>query len=189
MATVHEAVIRGNFAEVQRLVRADCSRHRQKYTPCYYRPVRSCPESTLKFLDGATAWNIACFLGMEQIAVWLLSQGRIGVYLHIKDKNRRDALSRACEQGHVRIVALLLMKGSNVGWPEGSMGWTPLMYACYHNHLQIIRFLLQRHPQVNLADAHGQTALHICCQHSYVIEAIQLSIEKGADPLMERNDG
>eukprot|EP00128_Syssomonas_multiformis_P000642 Colp12_sorted_trinity150504_noHs@18817 len=59
--------------------------------------------------------------------------------------------------------------------------WTPLMYACWYNHLPCARVLIFYGSDVSLTNTNKCTALHFAagCGH---VDIVRLLIESGADP-------
>jgi Ca2+-binding EF-hand superfamily protein len=73
---------------------------------------------------------------------------------------------------------------------EHGDGWTPLQYACYQGHTDIVVEILSRKNEkkaflanVNLTNDLGFTALFYAAQRQHV-EICRLLIEKGADPTL-----
>ncbi|XP_032776114.1 tonsoku-like protein [Strigops habroptila] len=92
----------------------------------------------------------------------------------------RDPLHRACIEGDLRRVRLLLQQGHPVN-PRDYCGWTPLHEACNHGHLEIVRERWRRggagRPGGPGCD--GVTPLHdaLSCGH---FEVAQLLLQHGA---------
>uniref|UniRef100_A0A672TI44 Uncharacterized protein n=1 Tax=Strigops habroptila TaxID=2489341 RepID=A0A672TI44_STRHB len=100
--------------------------------------------------------------------------------------NRRNErgetpLHRACIEGDLRRVRLLLQQGHPVN-PRDYCGWTPLHEACNHGHLEIVRELLARgaaRDDPGGPGCDGVTPLHdaLSCGH---FEVAQLLLQHGA---------
>ena len=81
-----------------------------------------------------------------------------------KDKNGRTPLHWACQEGHIKIIHLLIEFGAqvNVSCKEG---FTPLVMAAGEGHYKIVQELLKAGADVN-ARVHSNsdgTALHLAC--------------------------
>ncbi|KAI3386322.1 hypothetical protein SNEBB_004318 [Seison nebaliae] len=65
---------------------------------------------------------------------------------------------------------------------------TPLMYACYHGHLNVCRVLIENHCNLNERSRNGWTSLHwAACKNSN--EIISLLVQFGADKLLRDYSG
>lgn len=58
--------------------------------------------------------------------------------------------------------------------------WTLLMYAVFHNKVEIAKFLLSKKADVNAVNAVGHSALFLACAHNHEEMALLL-LENGAD--------
>ena len=65
---------------------------------------------------------------------------------------------------------------------------TPLMAACYTGKTHVIRYLLKKKANINLADSQGWTALHYACDGGQA-EAVDLLLEAGLTPNCVSNAG
>ena len=43
--------------------------------------------------------------------------------------------------GHLKVVKLLLGAGANVDSKDDKYEWTPLTWAVYHSHLEVVKWL------------------------------------------------
>lgn len=58
-----------------------------------------------------------------------------------------------------RLVSLLLnSRDSNCN--------SPLHLACIHNHIEVVRTLIEFGADLTLTNMGGQSAFHVCCEHS-----------------------
>lgn len=57
---------------------------------------------------------------------------------------------------------------------QANSGWSPLLYACYHGHPDIIRVLLNQNARVDVFDESGTSALHLAAElgHEDVVELL-----------------
>lgn len=121
--------------------------------------------------DGATLLNAA---GSAEVASYLLdaARGDARADLTTIDKKCRIPLHCAIERGQIGVVTALLDAGaqidSRVGCAKGvttDKGWTPLMLACKHGHVDIARLLLDRGCGAAKLFGYGkEDALAIACR-------------------------
>lgn len=103
--------------------------------------------------------------------------------------NNDDKLSDACITNNIAIVAKLLKDGAEVNDPNRD-GRTPLMEACQRNHFECVQLILtnREHPQLNLKDDDGNTALMLAAKNNAVNAAAML-IEARADRWIKNRAG
>jgi ankyrin repeat protein len=71
------------------------------------------------------------------------------VLLKTCHNRRRESFVSAVRDGNVDALDRLLRKGVKVNTRWRYFGWTGLMYAAYHGHLDCVRFLLRNGADVN----------------------------------------
>ena len=91
-----------------------------------------------------------------------------------------DELSAAAKKNDVKKVEDLIFNGADVESKAGNVGYTPLMFAAYHNAYEAAKVLVERGADVNTQDMTGSTALMVASATGSVQVATFL-IEKGAD--------
>ena len=95
-----------------------------------------------------------------------------------------SALDAACSRGHIEIVKLLLDHGANIARVNPVSGWTPLIYAAYYNHIEVVKYLLNfmtdeqiRHAGLHRRNFYGKpfTALNIAIRkkHGEIVTLIR----------------
>ena len=90
-------------------------------------------------------------------------------------------LLRACFDGHVDIVRILLDKGANTRWKESS-GCTAMSKACNNGYLSIVEMLLNHdHGLLEIADEDGNTPLQLAIDSHQEIEIVQFLLSRGAN--------
>ena len=67
----------------------------------------------------------------------------------------------ACEKDLTEMSILLIENGADVNFQESGQGWFPLMFAVSNNNDVIVRKILEKECNVNLADFDGNTCLHL----------------------------
>ncbi len=75
------------------------------------------------------------------------------------DDRRYDALTQAAARGDHALVGLLLEAGANVRLITSPYDGTALIAAAHHGHVEAIRLLLARRPNVDHVNNLGWTAL------------------------------
>jgi ankyrin repeat protein len=100
------------------------------------------------------------------------------------------ALHMAAEQGTEEIVALLLNKGAHAN-SSNQYGETPLMRACGHDHLGVVKMLVQHLQGQGLNGSDTiltLTALHWAANGGHD-EVVRFLLLAGADPTIRDNEG
>ncbi|GAX77284.1 hypothetical protein CEUSTIGMA_g4730.t1 [Chlamydomonas eustigma] len=115
-------------------------------------------------MDGATPLMIACKLGDEHSVRMLLEAGADPWR---RDENlRRTCLHYAASRGHTAVMTLVLDRArmmidhhnrSIVNACTADCGFTPLMYAAWFNHPEVIRLLLSRRADIKKRSKHFGT--------------------------------
>jgi hypothetical protein len=96
-------------------------------------------------------------------------------------------LHHCAENGFTTSVKRLLsIRNINVNVKDVS-GSTPLHWAAYNGHIEIVRLLLQNGADVNAKSNYGST-LHWAASHGNV-DILHLLVENGADLEAQSNDG
>ena len=97
--------------------------------------------------------------------------------LRISNYEGTTPLHLACRKGQTGIVNLLLKDPSQFDInAKNDEGNTPLHEAISHEHLNVVKYLLEQKPDLTLANKDGQTPLHVACQKGR-IEIVQMLLE------------
>ncbi|KAJ6559966.1 ankyrin repeat-containing domain protein, partial [Mycena capillaripes] len=67
-------------------------------------------------------------------------------------------------------------------------GWTPLHFAATNGHTQIVRFLVERHANVNLPEKGELTPVHIAARDGHA-DIVRLLVDHRADVNSRENEG
>jgi len=116
--------------------------------------------------EGMTAFMIACKQGHLDIVQLLLEQD-VDLLTPCTIKTQKTALMYASENGHGPIVRALLSHHQN-GLGTSDIvnridvdGWTSLMMASLHDHVQVFRLLCEYGANMNAISKRGQTAFNV----------------------------
>ena len=127
--------------------------------------------------DGFTALSIACIRSHFDLAAYLLEAGAdVKLMSPLKD----SLLVYACDEGNHGLVVFCLDHDADPNAPEAEEGYTPLYMASWCGYTDIIRTLLSRNADVNLAPEGFCSPLAIACK-SQNVDAARLLIQAGAD--------
>ncbi|XP_039255412.2 tonsoku-like protein [Styela clava] len=97
-------------------------------------------------------------------------------------------LHRACIDGHMKRVQLLLEQGHPVNEPDYA-GWLPLHEACNHGFVEIVRLLINHGANVNYpAKCGGTTPMQDAATNGH-LDIVALLLEKGANPSIKNKEG
>lgn len=83
-----------------------------------------------------------------------------GASVYHTEEDGYTGLHHAAKQGSQEIVTLLLETGQVDINAQDSGGWTPIIWAAEHKHVEIIRSLLNRGADVTLKDKEMNVCLH-----------------------------
>lgn len=116
--------------------------------------------------EGMTAFMIACRQGHFDIVELFLEQ-ETDLLTPCTRKSQKTALMFASENGHCSIVQALLSHYQN-GLGTSDVvnrvdidGWTPVMMASLHDHIQVFRLLYEYGANMNITSKQGQTAYNV----------------------------
>jgi hypothetical protein len=132
---------------------------------------QSCPK-------GFSVVHLCAFFGLHQIMHSLLTNG---AEPDSRDSNDRTPLSWAAEQGHEKVVKLLLDRRDVTVDSKDCLGRTPLLWAAKHGQEAVVRLLVDNpNVDVDSEDRSGHTPLGW---------AVQLGHGGIVKLLLERDDG
>ncbi|KAI0980365.1 hypothetical protein GJ496_011873 [Pomphorhynchus laevis] len=172
--SLHHAAQRGYSEIIKKLVNAKCDVNAIDH-------------------QGWTALMKACYWCQPDAVMVLL---HCGANIHICNCSSRNALHELCrspiagrEADLAEIAMALIEAGCELderATTEGEL--TPLMYAAYHNHLDVALVLIESDSDLFATDQQGWTALHWACDRNNP-DIVQLLLDKGSPKLVECNAG
>ena len=137
-----------------------------------------------KNFNVASLLHLAAYFGIETWIerifdgkAWLAKKGTILMEL---DHYYRTPLHIAVEQGHDRIVSLLLDHGVDIEFKEASLFATPLHLAARNGHKDICEILLNRKARKNPRNLFDSTPLTEAARGGH-LEVVKLLVQRGAD--------
>jgi ankyrin repeat protein len=107
--------------------------------------------------SGKTALRYAAQAGHEEAVAFLLGKG---AEASARDIDNETPLMRACDNGHLGVVRMLVQHtgGGGVDARDGSQGWTALHGAASEGREEVVRFLLLSGADPMITDSKGRTA-------------------------------
>lgn len=137
---IWEALERGSFQDIYYFyIKNPSSIHRRNENYYYNTPLHYASEK-----------------GYIGITKFFLSKG---VEVDPMNLDNVTPLMRASQNGHFFIVKYLLDKCAKVNHQESVMNWTPLHWAVWGNHLEIVKLLIERGADKKLGDKYNRTPL------------------------------
>lgn len=107
-----------------------------------------------------TALMAAAASGRKETVELLLARG---ASVDGKNEQGRTALAYAASSGETEIVDLLLKNGAKIDAGKGNHlagGWTVLMGAVWHRHVDTVELLIKNGASVSEKDDSGATVIH-----------------------------
>jgi uncharacterized protein len=148
-----QAAYQGDLAQVQRALRIGT-------------PIDSLDA------EGRTALMLAAFEGHSSVVEALLKAGAV---VDLPGPFHRTALMFAATGTSAETVSILLNAGANVNAKDTHENWTPLMFAAAEGHLDVVRTILDRNPNIEFREVDGENALDFAVQRNHldVVELIK----------------
>uniref|UniRef100_A0A8C3Q792 Uncharacterized protein n=1 Tax=Geospiza parvula TaxID=87175 RepID=A0A8C3Q792_GEOPR len=138
-----------------------------------------------------------------ETARYLLQRGGCA---YSQEEDGSTCLHHAAKNGNLEMVELLLSTGQVDVNAQDSGGWTPIIWAAEHKHIEVIRRLLTRGADVTLTDNEENICLHWasftgsaeiaevllnaqCDLHASYHDCVSLFLSRGADPEVRNKEG
>lgn len=94
----------------------------------------------------------------------------------------------AAQNGHLKIVELLLKHDAEIDWQDES-GMTPLIAAVQNGYLDVVEYLVEHKANVNKQESiHGKTAIMFAAYNGYM-DIVKYLLENGANVNIKSNSG
>lgn len=113
---------------------------------------------------------------------------KAGAHLDARGEEGMTALHLASRCGSVKMCKMILDTGRiNVNIQDEG-GWTPIVWASEHKHIDVIRLLLERGADPNIRDNEGNIALHWSA-FSGSVDISQMYLDIGCDLTAQNEHG
>jgi len=161
---LHHAAQSGHINIIEMLIKAECD-------------INACDKNKW------TPLMNACYWANEEAVLVLL---KAGANSDLRNIDGRTALHEVCrspaiqkEEILARIAKRLIQSGSDANLSSSSQeDLNALMYAAYHNHVQVANVLIENNCDLDSTDYQGWSALHWSADRDH-IEIVKLLIERG----------
>jgi ankyrin repeat protein len=102
-------------------------------------------------------------------------------------KSGPRAMHIAASRGNIKLAKILLRVGARID-DTYSGAWTPLLYAAYNDHAEMVSFLLENGAVPGSKTEHGYQPIHFACRNDrqHVIKSL---IRVGSSVIDVANDG
>ena len=100
----------------------------------------------------------------------------------------KTLLGVAASNGYKEIAELLINNGADVERSQGPLKWSPLHFAVWSEHEELVDFLISKKADVNSVDVNGNAALHYAVFDGSQ-KIVALLIAKGADVNLKNYNG
>ena len=115
--------------------------HFKKAFSCLLTLAKADDLNNVTFDEGHTPLHLAANHGYYKFAVKLLDAG---ANINVLATNNFNALTIACEKGHLKMVKLLVKRGIELNPVSIDDQATPIMYAIEKGHKNIVEFLAKK---------------------------------------------
>ncbi|XP_051785308.1 transient receptor potential cation channel subfamily A member 1b [Erpetoichthys calabaricus] len=142
---------------------------------------------SLKSKDKKSPLHFAAAFGRINTCQRLLERMKDTRLLNEGDEKGMTPLHLAAQNGHTRVVEILLRKGALFLCDH--KGWTCFHYAAEEGYTQTMKILLETNIKLmDKADEDGNTALHLAAREGHAA-AVALLLDKGAEINLNKSEG
>ncbi|KAK6492048.1 transient receptor potential cation channel subfamily A member 1-like [Huso huso] len=140
----------------------------------------------LKSKDKKSSLHFAAGFGRFNTCHQLLESMTDSRLLNEGDEKGMTPLHLAAQNGHIKVVELLLRKGAL--FLRDYKGWTCLHYAAVEGYTQTMKILLETNIKlIDKADEEGNTALHLAAREGHA-SSVSLLLSKGAEISLNKSE-
>ena len=133
-------------------------------------------DPMLQDKDGNTPLHLAAYHGHEETVKLILRFTDVKV-----DSLSRTALHQASEQGHIRIVELLVdVQNCDPLCPDVN-GATPLHLAAANGHASVVDYLLKKRDYLEFSGTSSWTPIHLASENGHLQVVQTLSNQRNCD--------
>jgi uncharacterized protein len=152
----------------------------------FFKAVRNDDASTLSALlqrgfdpntinpEGQNALYLALREDASRVVNALLLAPKMRV--DVRNLNDETPLMMACLKGRLDWIQQLVGRGADINKP----GWTPLHYAAFGGHADVIAYLLAQHAYIDAESPNRSTPLMVAARYGS-LAAVKALVEAGAD--------
>ena len=126
-------------------------------------------------IDMRGRWSV-CF---TLLLVGLFINGGCAGHLMTASKKEDIELLQVSKRGDIQEIAELISRGADINARAGS-GETPLSYASFKGHKDVVNLLIEKGADVNIRDSEGDTPLMLAANGGH-IDIVRTLISRGAD--------
>ena len=111
----------------------------------------------------------------------------VGLLVTVNIYSQESELSSKASAGDIDAVKALVESGVNIDVQGKTYGYTPLLSACEHNYIDMVRYLLSKGADPNIRAKDGSTAIIRAAGNAP--DAVELLLSAGADIDARADDG
>ncbi|KZS14880.1 Histone-lysine N-methyltransferase EHMT1 [Daphnia magna] len=126
-----------------------------------------------------TPLSLALIQGHNETVKYLAIAGSC---TSLKGEGGMTALHLACKNGNLEACHYIMTLGNGRSFinAQDDGGWTPLVWGCEHQRVDIVKYLLQCKADPNVRDAEQNVALHWAA-YSGSVDIVALLLDQGCD--------
>ncbi|KAG7381507.1 Mitogen-activated protein kinase kinase kinase mlk-1 [Phytophthora pseudosyringae] len=129
--------------------------------------------------DAAAGWTpliLASWHGHAAVVRYLLERGAA---VDASDRGGSTAVRFAASEGRLDVLMMLAGQGGGANLHVADLnGWTPLLFASYGGHVDVVGYLLEHGADVDARDSGGSSSLRFAASEGRM-EVVHLLVEVG----------